>query len=282
MDHRWVLWWITGKYLWSRMGHFLRSRLRGTDEFEQELAKENLILREAARKLGIEVIDHGGGMLEFRCGERRSFIKGNATELESAVAHRIAGDKFLVSRILAENGLPVPAGTCFTVDEVERAREYFHHAEKPLVVKPRRGTSGGLGVTAGIESWRDFRRAFFEAGMYDRYVLVERFVSGEHIRLLMIKDQLLSAVRRVPAFLIGDGRRSIRRLIQETNRRRAASQQFPRLWPIRINNDLKLTLRRQSLTLRSVPPAGQKVYVKTICNGHQGGIVEEVTRIIHP
>ncbi|NIT59897.1 MAG: hypothetical protein GWN00_27860, partial [Aliifodinibius sp.] len=77
------------------------------------------------------------------------------------------------------------------------------------VVKPRRGTSGGVGITARVTSVKQFEKSFYLASLYDKYVMVEEFVEGENIRLLILQDQLLSAVRRVPAYITGDGRSTI-------------------------------------------------------------------------
>lgn len=273
---------VLGRFFIKKTHTFLKNYLSREDDYEIELNKENSILIDAAAKLNIQVTDHGGGMLELGRRGKTTFIRGNATELESAISHKIAGDKFLVSSILAKHGLPAPASACFTLAAFNEACQYFKNAPGPVVVKPRRGTSGGTGITAGIATLKDFKNAFYEAALYDRYVMVEEFVAGENIRLLVLEDQLLSAVKRIPAYVTGDGKHTLRQLIRQTNQARAAATSFPRLWPIQINNDLHLTLRRQNLTLRSVIPAGRKVFVKTLCNGHQGGMVEEVTRITHP
>ena len=273
--------WVAGKFFFKKAGGFLKNFIRREDEYENELAKENAILIDAASKLNIQVTDHGGGMLELNRRNKTTFIRGNATELESAISHKIAGDKFLVSQILARHELPVPPAACFTLSNIKEACDYFRKMKKPAVVKPRRGTSGGTGITAGIESFAHFKRAFYEAALYDRYILVEEFVNGENIRLLMLDNRLLSAVRRVPAYVTGDGKSAIKQLITRVNRERAASTAYPRLWPIQINSDLLLTLKRQNLTLNSVLPDKKTVFVKTLSNGHQGGVVEEVTKITH-
>lgn len=274
--------WVVNKFFLRKAAGFLKNFIKKENEFENELAKENIILIDAASKLNIQVTDHGGGMLEFNRRNKTTFIRGNATELESAISHKIAGDKFLVSQILSKNDLPVPKSACFCLSTMDDACEYFTNMKKPAVVKPRRGTSGGTGITAGIHSLRQFRNAFYEATLYDSYVLVEEFVEGENIRLLILDNQLLSAVKRIPAFVSGDGKSTIKQLIKQTNRLRASSTSYPKLWPILINNDLHLTLQRQRLSLNTVLPEGKRVFVKTLSNGHQGGVVEEVTKITHP
>lgn len=274
--------WVVSKYFLKKAAGFLRNFIKKENEFENELAKENVILIDAASKLNIQVTDHGGGMLELNRRNKTTFIRGNATELESAISHKIAGDKFLVSQILAKHDIPVPKNACFTLSTMDAACEYFTNMKKPAVVKPRRGTSGGTGITAGIHTLRQFKKAFYEAALHDSFVLIEEFVTGENIRLLILDDQLLSAVKRIPAFVTGDGRNTIKQLVKQTNQLRASSTSYPKLWPILMNNDLHLTLKRQHLYLNTILPEGEKKFVKTLCNGHQGGVVEEVTKITHP
>jgi len=282
MFNRLIYHMMFGNFLLEKGNNFLKKTISGVDLYEEELKKENEVLIEAAKKLNITVIDHGSGMLEFRHGGKQTFIKGNATEIESAISHKIAGDKFLVSQILSEHKLPVAKSAYFTLEQFDEAKEYFHQSKKPVVIKPRRGTSGGVGITARVTSLRQFRESFYLATFYDKYVMVEEFIEGENIRMLILNDQLLSAVRRVPAYVIGDGKSSIRQLIKITNRERVNSKAFPKLWPITINTDFYNTLKEQKLTLGYIPEKNQRIYVKTVCNGHQGGIVEEVTRTVHP
>lgn len=257
--------WVVTKYFLRKAINFLKNFIKKENEFENELAKENIILIDAASKLNIQVTDHGGGMLEFNRRNKTTFIRGNATELESAISHKIAGDKFLVSQILAKNYLPVPKSACFTLSTMDAACEYFTNMKKPAVVKPRRGTSGGTGITAGIQTLRQFKNAFYEATLHDNYILVEEFVEGENIRLLILDDQLLSAVKRIPAFVVGDGKNTIKQLIKQTNQLRASSTSYPKLWPILINNDLHLTLKRQHLYLNTVLPNDKK----SVCQNSQ-------------
>ncbi|NIT59898.1 MAG: hypothetical protein GWN00_27865, partial [Aliifodinibius sp.] len=57
---------IFGKYIFEKGINFVKNTARGVDLYEEELNKENQVLIDAAKKLNIEVIDHGSGMLEFR------------------------------------------------------------------------------------------------------------------------------------------------------------------------------------------------------------------------
>jgi len=272
---------LLSKFLFGKMRTKLTAALTGVDHFSDSLRKENALLLDAASKLGIAVTRHSGGMLEFSYRGRSSFLRANITELDPAISLKLASDKQLSAELLQRVGLPVPIAKDFSRNEFKEAEKFRNELGGIAVVKPRRGTSSGTGITAGLGSIKDMRRAFYDASFYDSRVMVEEFVPGDNIRLLVLGNTVVSAVKRIPATVIGDGKSTIKKLIRLENARRHKSEEMPKLWEIAYNRDLSLTLKRHSLSLRSVLPSGTAVQVKTICNGHQGGTVEEVTSRVH-
>ncbi|MGH1362677.1 MAG: hypothetical protein ACRBF0_03915 [Calditrichia bacterium] len=277
-DYLYLLW----QFLFGKVRNKIAAVTTGTDHFSDSLRKENALLLDAASKLGIAVTRHSGGMLEFSYRGRSSFLRANITELDPAISLKMASDKQLSAELLQRVGLPVPTAKDFTRNELKKAEDFRNELGGIAVVKPRRGTSSGIGITAGLANSKDMRRAFYEASFYDSRVMVEEFVPGDNIRLLVLGNTVVSAVKRIPATVIGDGKSTIKKLIRLENARRLKSEEMPKLWEIAHTRDLGLTLKRHSLSLRSIPPNGMAVQVKTICNGHQGGTVEEVTSRVHP
>ena len=107
------------------------------------------------------------------------------------------------------------------------------------------------------------------AGAFDRDAIVEEFFGGAVYRLLYFGGELLDAVRRDPPTLAGDGRSSVEQLITAENRRRldggiASCQSL-----IKIDGELRHTLRRAGRGLRSVPAAGEAVLLKNIVNDNR-------------
>lgn len=266
----------------ARLWQALIRRLRSGDGFEADARREQAVLAGAARSLSIAVTDHGNGLLEFARDGRRTFIRHNTTGVESAISHKIAGDKALVQSLLSEAGLPVPPFRWFARDAFPEAARYARELDGPVVVKPRRGTSGGAGVTVAVSGPRDFRAAFCTAGFYGPDVLVERYVAGRNIRLLMVEGILLSAVERIPPMVTGNGRDTIRTLISRENAARRARTAPPRLWPIPVDRDLRDTLADQGLNLTSRPDVDRRVVLNRVVNGHKGAVVEEITHCLHP
>jgi len=271
-----------GKFGVSKTLGKVKKIITGDSHYADSIRKENGVLIDAASKLGIAVNEHNGGILEFSYQGKSSFLKTNITELDPAISLKLAGDKQLSATLLKRHNLPVPNCKSFHVKEIAEAEAFRQKLGGIVVVKPSRGTSSGTGITAGLSSAKDFSKAFYRASIYDTQILVEEFIEGDNIRLLVIGDRVVSAVKRIPATVIGDGTSTLKQLIDAENQRRKSSREMPRLWPIEQNADMQLTLKRINLTPGSKPNDGEMVQVKTICNGHQGGSVEEVTSRVHP
>ena len=125
------------------------------------------------------------------------------------------------------------------------------------------GTGAGNGVIGGIENDDDLARAFIAAGRTFPHLIVEQSVQGDEYRLLFLDGQLLDAVLRRRPTLVGDGRSTVADLVSTENRRRAEAgpDEVARL--LRVDLDLELSLRRQGLSVRSVPAAGRVVTAKS-------------------
>ena len=54
--------------------------------------------------------------------------------------------------------------------------------------------------------------------MYQSRVIVERYITGEDYRLLVINYKLVAAAKRTPAHVIGDGISTVRELVDKVNK----------------------------------------------------------------
>ena len=107
------------------------------------------------------------------------------------------------------------------------------------------------------------RRACLRAGRESRDLLVERQAPGDVLRILLYHGEPLDVLRRRPPTVVGDGRSTIAELIAAENDRRFAAAAGERPWVLRADLDCVFALEHAGLSLRSVPPAGERVAVKT-------------------
>ena len=242
------------------------------------------VIRAAAERLGMTAEPLPGGVLKLTHGERVSYTaRWSDFAFELLVPAFLSGDKWLTASILREHGLPVPASQSFALRDHDRALACFHALEKPVVVKPTRGTSGGAGVTMDVATARAFRSAFARARAWSDEVLVEAQLPGENVRVTILEQQVLGAVLRLPAHVVGDGERTVRALVAAKNSLwRSGSTENRLLKPIQVDADVERVLRHQGLGLDSVPAEGATVYLRRVSNADQGGEVRDARALLHP
>ena len=221
------------------------------------------IWRDAAAELEADVVDIGSGFLEIRKGAAWTRVWNHWVMLDDIVTTRLALDKTLVHRLLADAGVRVPDYVKIEGRDLAPARAFLAHVGGPCIVKPA-GSSGGSGITSGVRCGVDLARAVVSATRVDRTVLVERQIEGDVYRFLFLDGELLDVVRRRPARVTGDGRSSVGALIAAENGRRVGARDKRVLVPLRVDLDAVFTLRDAGLTLRSVPAAGEEVVVKRV------------------
>ena len=223
------------------------------------------VWREAAAELGADIVELGGEYLELRLQGHSTRVWRQLVQLDDSVSLQLAADKPLAHRLLAEAGLPVPEHVEFDVRDVEAPLEFLR-AGGPCVVKPARGTAVGAGVTGGVTNTSSFLRARLLAARWDSQLLIERQLDGDVHRLLILDGELIDTVRRLRPTVVGDGRSSVRKLIDLENTRRREALGAEGLSLLRIDLDTAMALRAQGLTLGSVPADGERVTVKTVAN----------------
>jgi cyanophycin synthetase len=138
-------------------------------------------------------------------------------------------------------------------------------------------------VSLNLTSEREVLEAYRLAKKYCGKVLVEKYVSGRHYRVLVVGGRVVCASERIPAHVVGDGASTVRRLVDIANSdpRRGEWHEKP-LTKIRIDRIVANTLARMGLSLDHVPEPGEIVYLRDNSNLSTGGIAIDVTDEIHP
>ena len=138
-------------------------------------------------------------------------------------------------------------------------------------------------MLTNIRNEKELRLGFQDALKFRDEVIVEQFLEGFDFRFLVIAGRFICAAQRVPAFVVGDGKRTIEELVAEVNRdpRRGIGHEKI-LTKIEIDDLSLALLARRNLTPQSVPPAGETVDMKSTANLSTGGISRDVTDSVHP
>ena len=236
-----------------------------------------IIVNEAFRRgIQVEVTDAEGGFFRLTSGGRSVRCRESLSDLTSGVAVAICDDKAVTRRFVARAGLRVP-------DQIEVGQEAdvagFLARHRTVVVKPARGEQG-RGVAVGLTSEEEVRAAVEAARALCERVLVEEEVPGHDLRLIVIDFRLVAAALRRPAHIVGDGRSSVRRLIERMSRRRAAATDGESRIP--LDAETERCVIAAGYDFESVPEAGDEITVRRTANLHTGGTIHDVTTEVHP
>ena len=228
------------------------------------------VWREAAAHLGATYTPLGSGIAEILLGGIQTRVMGYTCSIDDPVTLAIAGDRPLTHQLLVKAGLPIPRSAEFTLNDMARAVEFMESARRECVVKPARGTGGGRGVTTSIRRRSDLALAAAAAAVYGDDLLIEEQLEGANYRLLYLDGVLLDSYVRQPPTVTGDGRATVARLVRRANSERLKRGTGLSQVLLTIDMDMRQTLANQGLSLRSVPPAGAVVTLKTVVNENCG------------
>ena len=236
---------------------------------------------EEARRRGIPVRRlNNRSLVQLGLGRNLRRIQATLSDYTSAIAVEIAQDKDDTKRVLQSVGLPVPAG--FVATTAEQALEYAAELGFPVLLKPH-DANHGRGISGRLDDASAVARAWAETSQYSRRVVVERFVEGADHRVLVVNGKVVAAAERIPAHVVGDGRRPIRALIEEANLDPRRGYGHTKVLT-RIPTDARVAafLARSDRTLESVPHAGERVLLAATANLSTGGTSIDRTDEVHP
>lgn len=261
----------------------LRERLQQARNMRARyaLGASTEVLVQAALQRDIPIRRIGeGSLLQLGSGKHRRFVQATMTQATSAVGVDIASDKALTKEVLSTAGIKAPYGEL--VRSLEELRTVFDQFRGPLVIKPLDG-SQGRGVTMDVRDWRDAERAYARAREVSHIVLVEEFVAGRQYRLLVVGYQLVAVAERIPAHVLGDGRKSVQALVEEINAQPERGEDHDKPLTRIVLDPVALDyLARQGCTPLDVPEAGAIVYLRDSANLSTGGIACDMTQQVHP
>jgi cyanophycin synthetase len=215
-------------------------------------------------------------------GANQKRIQATVTSETSSIGVELACDKEDTKHLLEQAEVAVPKGDI--IRRESSLKDACSYVGYPLVIKPVDGNHG-RGITVDIQNYEDALAAFAHAKNSSKSgaIIVEKFITGEDYRLLVINNVLVAAAKRTPAHVIGDGESSVEALIEEVNKdtRRGFGHENV-LTKITINDLTKTIVKDAGYTLASVLKKDEMLILKDTANLSTGGTAEDVTDIVHP
>ncbi len=141
-----------------------------------------ILINEAVRRgIAVEPLDPPRGYFRLSLGNRRVTCRESLTDLTSAIAMCRCADKRLTLDILDRQGLSTPAQIAYRDQTGARA---FLQEHQRVVVKPAEGEQG-QGVFVDLREEDELWPAIESAGQFSESVLLEQFVEGLDLRIIV-------------------------------------------------------------------------------------------------
>jgi cyanophycin synthetase len=219
-------------------------------------------------------------LVQLGYGVFQKRIQATMTANTNTIAVDIAGNKHATKKLLGDMGVPVPKG--YRIRNIDELEETLEAVGYPCVIKPLDGNHG-KGATVGISDLEHAKAAWERAKEYSRWIIVEKQLEGDDFRALIVNNRMIAVAKRVPAHVIGDGKQTIRQLIDEVNSdpRRGYGHENV-LTEIAIDNQTLRCIRNAGYEIDSVLPKDERLGLKTTANISTGGTAIDMTDQVHP
>ena len=186
-----------------------------------------------------------------------------------------ADDKWLFKKALIKAGLPAAPGK--SVWNYNQALKVFKALRKPVIIKPRMG-SRGRHTTTYIYTEAEFKQAYRIAKQLCYWVIVEEHLEGPVWRGTVVDGKCVGMLGGDPPKITGDGKSTIEQLIAGAN-----ANKHPEVKDILINKKMhEFLARRGGMTIKTVLPAGQLLYLNEKIGVNYGGSSFEAYEDTHP
>lgn len=230
-----------------------------------------LIDEAKTRGITVKIIDEEANLYRLCYGSNSVLCRESLTEKTCAMAMTICDDKSLTHRILYKSGLRVPRQAIYI--NMTQAIDLMQ-TWNSLVIKPASGEQG-RGITVDVREKEELQQAIKSASKYSEHILLEEFVHGRDLRIIVIDHKFVAAIERKPAFIIGDGASTIRQLVKKKNK--ALIQTTGGESQIPINTETERVIHHRNFSWEDVLPHEQELQVCKTANYHTGGTIIDVT-----
>lgn len=237
----------------------------------------DIIIREA-RKRGIDVepIDEPSGFFKLKYGGKSIICRESLSELTSAIAMSRCAEKNITHALLKKHGLYVP-NQILASNKQEAL--YFLERYKQIAVKPINGEQGA-GISLSVTTQDELNYAVTKAGGVLDKVILEEFVQGEELRIIVINYAVVAAAIRKPPFIKGNNRHTVKELIEKLSRRRSNATDGESKVP--MDEETERCIASYGYTMDDILKEGETLQVRHNANLHTGGTLHDCTKKLHP
>lgn len=248
----------------------------------------NRLLSEEAKNRGwkVEIFDSTlydtQAVLRAEKDGKEFIYSSTLTSLTPACGYLIAIDKYLTYGLLKGADISVPESVMIPgeSDDFSEAESFLNQHGR-VIIKPT-CTNHGNGITMNITSKEQLIAAIGvarEAAMNSNSsaILVQEQVEGKEYRFLVVSGKCIAVANRRPAFVVGDGNKTVKELIEEKNQNPLRGEEHDK--PLtKINFDEVKKVNGEDFP-DFIPKAGEEVELLKTSNLSRGGEAVNCTDI---
>lgn len=247
------------------------------------------IFKKELPKMGAKLLMEGdyehAGLITFANG-KKMFFRSERFNINSPGSIEISTDKRYSHFFLRSFGYNTPIGDVFfssilterinSEKNINAGYSYAQDLGFPVIIKPNNLSKGRL-VTK-VENKREYYNAAKAILKYNHVMIVEKFYIGNDYRIIVFNEKVFAAYRREPFSIIGNGKKTIHRLLKE----KQEEFKIAELCGLDIyDSRIKARLKKLKLDYDSIIPKNKTLQLLEIANISSGGSIHDLTESIH-
>ncbi|MBE0398963.1 ATP-grasp domain-containing protein [Halomonas sp. AOP12-C2-37] len=249
--------------------------------FGNKLCSYTITLEAWRRGLNVKILDSGFDRFEISDSNKVVSFNRSRASLNSPEAVKNVINKQTARGYFEKAGVATPLGSKFSVSEgFSPIEKYASQIGYPVVLKPVSG-SLGKGVITNIKNadslLDDYN--YLTKELRKNNIVLERHVEGEDYRVFVIGKKASAVVKRVPANVVGDGKRTIKELINAKNIIRKKNP-FLSKGLIKVDREVLWYISYAGFSIDSILRDGEFLQLRGKANASAGGDVVDVTDTI--
>jgi len=201
------------------------------------------------------------------------FFSPDCSNYNSLAVRRTCRTKSQGRARFAADAIPHAAGAIFI--NPWKAFSFVKKHGFPVVIKPDL-SSFSRGSFFPINNYQELCSAILGAKLYWPKTVIETYIVGDNYRITAYDGKVVAASRRFEPFVDGNGKNTIAQLIDQENKVREAMGIYPVMHPLIADKKVIKYLKKQRLTLESVPKSGERIKLFHRVALSPGGIVENL------
>jgi len=200
---------------------------------------------------------------------------GGCSSYNSLSTRKSCRSKKQAREMFSENNIPFAQGEIF-YGFLKPFRFVKKHGF-PVVVKPN--VSGfSRGSHFPIQNYGELLKAIILVKIWWPSSVIETYLEGRNYRIVVVKDEIMSVIRRYPPFVIGDGKSTLEKLINNENEIRNKMKLGPVIHSIRKSMGVGRFIKKKGLTFLSVPLKEEIITLYNRISLAPGGVIETLEK----